>query len=111
MKAARRYGGRILLAVVLLVLVVVLLNNYRKRDEQAQTQVAAALANARNATVLLENLPPQGANPKQFLMLRDQYATQAADSVSKVLETADDPKIRAEALISRGNLNWALANI
>jgi hypothetical protein len=108
---ARRYGGRILLAVVLLVLLVILLNNYRKSADQAQTQVAAALANARNATVLLENLPPQGANPKQFLMLRDQYAAQAADNVSKVLETADDPKIRAEALISRGNLNWALANL
>ncbi len=58
----------------------------------------------------LENVL-QMEGPRGVADMREGRASAAADAISTVLNTTDDPKLKAQALLAQGDLNWQLANL
>ena len=80
-----------------------------KRAAENRMAVMADLTTARTYVQVLENENP-GAPADYLAHSRSVAAAQAADAISLVLNTGDDPKLKAEALVVQGDLNWQLAN-
>lgn len=106
-------GGRWLIAAVA-VLVIALLIRYRMNSSRVElTQAEDRLAIARGATSGLGEMAPyiQFAPPDQLASQRNAFYADANAAILEAAEASDDPKIQAEALVARGDLDWALATM
>ncbi|MDB5302328.1 MAG: hypothetical protein JWO87_3991 [Phycisphaerales bacterium] len=106
---AQQYGSRVLLGIILCLLVYVLVYRWTTGKSQRATAAGENLAVARVALNSLRN-PPVRLPPKELAGLRDQAAKEADAAIRDALTNAEDPKFKAEVLITRGDLNWQLAN-
>lgn len=105
------YAGRIV-TVVLVVALVFLLFRYRAAAKQQQFETTRInLAQAREATFQLGQLVGGFREPTQTAQLRSQLLLDANAAIDAVLANADTDTIKAEALVSRGDLYWTAANL
>jgi hypothetical protein len=106
---AQQYGSRVLLGVILCLLAYILVYRYTTGKSQRAVVAAENLANARIAMSSLRS-PSFRLPPAELAQFRDQAAKEADAAIRDALANAEDPKLKAEILIARGDLNWQLAN-
>src|SRR3954469_1421595 len=104
----RLYADRILLGVVLVLLVIVLINWRMNTSKQRVDSAGDSLAAAR---MYIRQLTMNGAlgNAEQVGQLRSQAEREIGNAVDNAAE--HDNRLRAQAVLARGDLFWALANI
>jgi uncharacterized membrane-anchored protein YhcB (DUF1043 family) len=109
---ARVYADRILLVVVLILLVVVIIRWRINASEQRQMQIGNDLATARSSLEQLRQFVPVGP-PDQLAALRGQLITEITTGIENVANNSSekDSQLRAQALLTRGDLFWTLANL
>jgi tetratricopeptide (TPR) repeat protein len=103
----KEYGGRVALALAIVIMVVLLVNTRVKRGRETQARFKSDLAYARSQIDQLETigLDPLGIPIVPVTRFDDVRAT-----IDTILDDASDKQILAQALLARGDLNWALAN-
>jgi hypothetical protein len=106
----RRWGNTILTTVLVAASVVMLVRWRLASAEQARLALLNSLTNARSYVIQLhsENLPMM--TPQYLASVRSEVTSRANAEISSVLNTTNDPKLKSEALITRGDLYWQLAN-
>ena len=109
--AYSRYGGRVLLVLVVAALVFVLVR-YRVSSAREGARLAREnLATARSAINNLHYADLLGAPPHEAASLRRRWVAEATDGLDQALQLSDEPEVQAEALLARGDLNWALSTL
>jgi len=118
-EASRQHGTKVMVGVLLALLVVFFIRQRIVSGRAREASAAQALNAARGAisevdeVVNLAMFNPfmQGMlSPQNLATMRQQIATRGEEGVRSVLETADDPRLIAEAKLARGDLNWKLAS-
>ena len=110
-EAGRQHGTKILVAVLGVLLLAFVIRQWRTSSREKATAAAYALNDVRFAMDQLENSVEMAMfNPQGLATVRQEVARRADDDIRRVLETADDPRLLAEAKLARGDLNWKLAN-
>lgn len=105
-----RYGSRILLAVALLFLVSVFIYTRISASRTAAAESANALAFVREQLQSLQQYQPLNLSSPEDR--RNAFRTQVQeinDALDYVVNHAKGPKVLAEALVARGDLNWLIA--
>jgi hypothetical protein len=107
----RRWGNTILTTALVAVSVVMLVRWRLLSAEQARLELLNSLTNARDCVTSLRpgNLPAT-STPEYLAGLRADRASRATADSTSVLNTTNDSSLKAEALITRGDLYWQLAN-
>jgi tetratricopeptide (TPR) repeat protein len=107
----RLYADRILLAVVLVLLVVVLIRWRMNQTEARATQTANDLAEAKASVTRLQRMPMIGP-PDQLVATRNRAIDEVNTAIDTVANNASstDRTLQSQALLTRGDLNWTLAN-
>lgn len=107
----RRYGNRLLLVLIFILLAIVLV---RYRAQQAEQDRITASTNLTTAERAIHDLWYQPVvlmgDQAGMAKTRDALTSEAEAALETALRTAEDPKLRADAYVARGNLNWLLAN-
>ena len=111
-EAARKYGG-VALLLVLAVAAGFLLIRYRINTTRQTQQIAREnLATARTNIDQLEQLHLfVGVPAQQLAEVRKRWSDDARTAIDAVSSSATDPKLLAEALVAKGDLNWAMAQM
>jgi len=107
----RQYANKILLGLIVIMLVIFLLRYRAQQAEEARINASTNLTVAERAIQDLWYQPltlvgDQSAMAKN----RDELAQEAENALDAAMRTADDPQLRADIYVARGNLNWQLAN-
>ena len=106
----RRHGSKVLLAVIVILLIIVWVRQRRSSTAERTIQIAAALTEARQLIDNLKELGNFAASPQDMATNRQAWTVRVESLLEQVAES-DDPAVRAEGLVARGDLYWALANI
>jgi len=109
----RDYGSRILLIVLVAAIFFMLVRYWNDKKAHDAELVATNIETAHTELRQLERLPAllaAGAAPSYVAENREKLAQQVEQSVSTVLNSSKDPKQLANANLTRGDLNWTLAN-
>jgi hypothetical protein len=103
--------GNTALTVLLVCLAIFMLIRWRMLStEQAHQTVLNELSNARSYLDELRN-PDLAKHPPDFVANARQLGTaRTNEAISTVLNSSEDAKVKAEAMIVRGDLYWCLAN-
>jgi predicted negative regulator of RcsB-dependent stress response len=103
-------GGK-LLAGVIIVLVIVILFQYRMRTKrQGIQQASQEISTARRINEEIQQLAVLAGAPTQEMATRRRvYFNDANDALTRAMQVTDDPKLQAEALLAKGDINWSLA--
>lgn len=107
----RRYGGKILAALIVLVLAIYLLYWRTAGARRESEEAAKSLSGVRYLIGELKNTNPLRTNINELAKLRADIARDAAAVIDAALKQGGDPKIQANVLVARGDLNWTLANL
>jgi hypothetical protein len=103
--------GNTALTVLLVILAIVLLIRWRLASaEQARQQVLFDLASARRYVEELRSPMLTRQPPEYLATARQEYSSRANEAITSILNTSDDSHVRAQALVTRGDLYWQLAN-
>lgn len=107
----RVHANKILLVLVFIALLVFLIRYRTAAAREQATMVRQSLATVRSALGELERLEMTRA-PEQVAASRRQMLIDINGTIDSILQDAgdDEPAIRAEALLARGDLYWHLAN-
>lgn len=106
----KRWGNTIL-TVVLVILAIALLIRWRLASaEQTRQNTLVDLAAARRYVEELQRRELALQPPEYLATARQDYTSRANESITSILNTSDDPHVRAQALVTRGDLYWQLAN-
>jgi hypothetical protein len=111
-KFAQRHGNKVLLVIILIFLAVFLVRYRLQQAEDARITAATNLSTAESAINDLNasSLRVLG-NQELMAQARNNDISEAEGALDTTLLTAQDPMVRAEANVVRGNLNWILANL
>jgi hypothetical protein len=104
----QQYGARILLGITLVVLLIVLLQYRARTVEQHELVLQQHLSGAR-ASINEIRQPDPRLPVDRILATRQQLTADTEAAINDVLENSDAAEMRAEALLARGDLYWALA--
>jgi len=105
------YGGKILTFLLVIALVVLV---FRYRSESKRQQIESArisLSSARDAIFSLERQSAMFLDPLQAARQRAEILANANAALDAALANADNDTIKAEAIASRGDLYWTMANL
>jgi hypothetical protein len=107
----RVYADRILLVVVLILMVVVLIRWRMNANATRAVQLGNDLATAKGAVQQLANIDPMGPG-EQLATIRGQKIDEVNQAIDNIANNSSsvDPAIQAQALVTKADLNWALAN-
>lgn len=112
--ATRKYAGMLLL-VVLAAVAAYSLVRYRINSARESARVATEnLSTARNYITQLGQLdfaPSYVAPPQTKAEFRKRWADDARTALDQVSQSANEPRLLAEALLAKGDLSWTLANL
>jgi hypothetical protein len=112
---ARVHGNKVLTGLIVVLLVVAFVRWRNTQAVQKQATISANLAVARSAISQLAN--PQTAamlllsQSKEAVNMRQTLTSEANTAIDTVAGETEDKTIRAEALLAKGDLYWALANL
>ena len=110
-EVSRQHGTKILAGVLVVLLAVFVIRQRIVSGRERSAMAAYSLNSARGAIAQLDEAVDMGfTSPQGLATLRQRVATAGEESIRSVLETADDPRLLAEAKLARGDLNWRLAN-
>lgn len=108
---SRKYAGMLLL-VVLVAGAAYLLVRYRisatREAEQATRENLTAARMTISQLGQLDLFPLPASEKSEY---RTRWADEARRLIDQVMQSADDPALLAEALLAKGDLNWALAQL
>lgn len=110
-EAARKYGGMVLLVVLAAVIGYVLI---RYRISSARDSHRAAMENMATVRTNIDQLGQMHLYPippQQLTELRTRLADDARRAIDLITSSVSDPKLLAEAVLARGDLNWALSQM
>jgi hypothetical protein len=108
--AWQKYANMILL-VVIIGLAVYLLVRYRMdANKAARTAEQQTLTAVRSRIHQLRDAEFNLLSQEMIDTMRDTRYRETDKLITDLLATAKEPNIRAEALIAKGDLNWAIAN-
>lgn len=108
----RQYWPRLALGAVLALLVAILIYQRISSASQRSAAAQANLAMARYSIQQLEQFNPMRAtDPEQAATLREQFADTARSALGAAQQNGKTPAILSEVSITRGDLNWTLANL
>src|SRR5262245_39868629 len=107
----RLYADRILLVVVLILLVIVLIRWRVNAAATRAAQITDNLAAAKTSLKQLEQIRMGGA-PDQVASFRSRVISEVNDAIEQVANnsSSSDAALQAQALVTRGDLYWTLAN-
>jgi hypothetical protein len=106
----QKHGNKILLAITVVLLLVFLIRFRLNAARQATEQAAANLAVARQSLSQLQSADSFRMLPEQIANVRRSAYDGIEEAVNAALRDSDDSKVRAAALLLRGDANWTLAN-
>jgi hypothetical protein len=109
----KEYGSRILLTILIAAITFLLVRYWRERATTQDKQIANSLESTRNELAMLRQLPLQigGAEPASLIADQRQHLAQEADqSIATVLNSSKSVGELTSAYLSRGDLDWTLAN-
>jgi len=109
----RDYGSRALLVVVVALVVFLLVRYWNDRRASQAQQTIEAMGTAQEKLEELDRLAGAfSINAAQAVAdERQKDARDAEDAINTVLDHARDPRVKANAFLARGELNWKLANL
>jgi hypothetical protein len=106
----RRWGNTALTCILIVAAVLLLIRWRIASVEQGKLGVLNALSNARNYVIELRPENLKRYPPDYLARVRTDITSHARGEIADVLNNTDDPKLKAQALVTRGDLNWQLAN-
>jgi len=109
-----RHGSKVLLAVVGVALLVVLVNYRGASTRRGESSAKASLADVQGLMDDLRMQEMSGMPQDELARFRAGVATQAGAAVGAVVNQArslGDDALLADASVTRGDLNWLLANL
>jgi len=112
---ARVHGNKVLTGLIVVLLVVAFFRWRNAQAVQKQSTISANLAIARARISELSN--PQFSamlllsGSKDAVNMRQSLTSEANTAIDTVAGETDDKTIRAEALLAKADLYWALANL
>src|SRR5688500_14892166 len=104
-------GGKFLAVCVAIVIIVVLIRFRISSNRQAAVQATENLATARAVIDELDRMTMSapGAPADLLASRRRVLFNDANNAINEAIRLLDDPKVQAEALLAKGDLNWTLA--
>ena len=112
---ARVHGNKVLTGLIVVLLVVAFVRWRNAQAVQKQNTISSNLAVARSRIADLSN--PQFSamllmsQSKDAVNMRQTLTAEANTAIDTVAGETEDKTIRAEALLAKGDLYWALANL
>ena len=109
---SREHGTKILVVVLAVLLVIFIVRQRVISNRESAARAAQGLDQARALINQLDEAVDMGmgASPTALAGVRKRVYDGATDALQIVLESADDPRLLAEARLAQGDLNWKLAN-
>jgi tetratricopeptide (TPR) repeat protein len=107
----RLYADRILLVVVLVLMVIVLIRWRMNVNATHSQQLANDLATAKESVKQLATINPDGP-AEQTVTIRGEKIDEVNQAIDNIANNASsvDERIQAQAMVTKGDLNWTLAN-
>jgi hypothetical protein len=106
----RQYANKILLGLILVMLVIFLLRYRAQQAEESRMTASTNLSAAERAIHELWYQPLMlVGNQPGMAKTRDELASEAESALDSAMRTAEEPALRADVYVARGNLNWLLA--
>src|SRR5688500_13364604 len=108
----RKYGTQLLLGVLVVILLIIFFRSRAENAKLTQEEARRSLTNARFAIEQVPRTIPMGAgaDPKGSIDQLARTREAVEQQLNFVFEHAEDPAVLAEARLTRGDLNWELAN-
>ena len=108
-------GGKFLLGLIVVLLIIVLVQYRLRASREGVVQATEQLALARGYVDQLQNEPASMswmfAPPHDTTQRRKQAISEANSAIENALRLSDERRIQAEAMLTRGDLNWAAAGL
>ncbi len=105
------HGAKTLFLVIAAMLVGFLIRYRITASRETALHAASELASARASINELKQLEPwRGMPAEQLGAARRQVSSAAAASIDNAFNESKDRRVKAEALVARGDLNWMLAS-
>jgi hypothetical protein len=113
----QRWGNTALTVLLVFAAVAMIIRWRMVRAENTRQAMLDQLAQAQRDVATLQISPQElsyilmHGSLRDVSIAREDRASAAADALATVLNTTDDPKVKAQALLTRGDLYWQLANL
>jgi len=110
----RFHANKFLIGIIVICLAVLLIRYRMNQAEQARQAIRTSLTDARNGIDRLKMLDRSPMSDVAKAQERRNITGQVNSALNTIFENfsqSDDPAIRAEALVARGDLNWTLAHL
>jgi hypothetical protein len=110
----QRHASKIVLAITFVLLCVFIYRYRVNAATQRLNALAQATATAQLGSRELRRLDAQFVPAEQMAAYRTQLTTEVNNAIDTILREADGDDgaaLRADALVAKGDLNWALANL
>lgn len=108
-------GGKFLLGLIVVLLIIVLIQYRVRSNREGQAQAAEQLSVAREFIDRLQAETAQMswmfAPPNETAIRRKQAISEANAAIENALRLSDERRIEAEAMLTRGDLNWTAASL
>ena len=106
-------GGKFLLGLIVVLLIIVLIQYRMRANREGVAQATEQLALARGYVDQLQNDAAQMswmfAPPNEVIQRRKLALSEANSAIDSALRLSDERRIEAEAMLTRGDLNWSAA--
>ena len=111
MGVLRRQASNILTLVLVLVAIAMLIRWRLRTAEISRQAIGDQLMKAQNEVTQIRDLQYSRSPAVDLLKRYNFLQTSANSAISNVLNGSEDPQMRAQAFIARGDLYWYLANL
>lgn len=108
------HANKILLVIIVICLIFLLVRHRINTAAEAKEQARASLLLSRSQADRLRSIDSTATNDIARAQERKKAIDTANAAIDQVFENTTDPEdaaLRAEALVARGDLNWAIANL
>lgn len=106
----RQHGNKLLLVLIGIMLIIIVFRYRLTESAQREANAKSALTKAEAEIAELRGIPYWLYGTEDAIVsLFSQQAGFAEDDVNEALKSADDPQLRAQAYVARGDLNYMWA--
>jgi len=108
-------GGKFLLGLIVVLLIIILIQYRMRSNREGVAQATEQLSLARGYVDQLQAETAQMvwmfAPPQDVALRRKQSLSEANAAIENALRLSDEHRIQAEAMLTRGDLNWTAASL